>query len=171
MLQVLGTLMNEIQQKAMVTSIITCAIWIHCLALNVLIKMPNGHGDLIFFFVFLFLTVEAWGAVSVCVGGWSQVYIQSEKNSQHFARNLAKTKMPARCLKQGNAFKQVASVVASSNMEAGRRRYVLELKRFYKSCSYVKVKFGSLNFIERLTPLNCMDTSLALTVNLLLIRH
>lgn len=42
-------------------------------------------------------------------------------------------------------------------------------KRFYKSCIPIKIKFGSINFIERQTPLVCIDYANALTLQLLLI--
>lgn len=41
---------------------------------------------------------------------------------------------------------------------------------FYKSCNNIKVRFGSINYVDRLTPLNFIDFSNTLTVNLLLVK-
>lgn len=144
-LQVLGVLMNEIQQKVMVTSVMSAGIWIHCLSLNVLIKMPDGENNILFAGVFLFLTLEGAGCISVVVGGWAQVNIQSENLFQRLNCNLSESAMHG-------------------------ERNVHELRKFFRSCAYVKVKFGTLNYIDRLTPLNSIAFSLDLTVNLLLLR-
>lgn len=136
--------MNEILQKVMVTSIIMAGIWVHCLSLNVLIRMPGGN-NIFFSCLFLFLTLQSAGVISVEVGGWAQVNIQSLY-----------------------VFQQLKCKLADRAMHG--ERSVHELRKFYKSCSNIKVKFGSLNYIERLTPLKCMAFSLDLTVNLLLLR-
>jgi len=41
--------------------------------------------------------------------------------------------------------------------------------RFYKSCQVIKIKLGSNNFLDALTPLNCLDFSVSLTAQLLLV--
>lgn len=137
--------MNDIQQKVMVTSVISAGIWVHCLALNVLIKMPDENNNMLFAGIFLFLTLQAAGTISVVVGGWAQVNIQSEYIFQQLSWKLTESEMHG-------------------------KRSVHKLRKFYRSCSYVRVKFGSLNYIERVTPLKCMAISLDLTVNLLLLR-
>ncbi len=48
----------------------------------------------------------------------------------------------------------------------------LEMKwkqRFYRSCAPLKIRFGSINFVDRLTPLACVDFSNGLTMQLLLV--
>ncbi len=41
---------------------------------------------------------------------------------------------------------------------------------FYKSCNNIKVRLGTINYVGRLTPLNFIDISNTLTVNLLLVK-
>jgi len=49
-------------------------------------------------------------------------------------------------------------------------RYMkLWVKRFWRSCDEVKIRFGDNNFLDTLTPLRCMDTSMNLTVQVLLL--
>jgi len=42
--------------------------------------------------------------------------------------------------------------------------------RFYRSCSLIKIKMGSNNFMEELTPLNLINNAIALSVQLILIQ-
>lgn len=128
-LQVLGTFMNRIQQKVMVTSFITCAIWIHCLAINVLIKRPGGENDLIFMLVFSFLTLMAWAAVSVCIGGWAKFYIQSENIFVALKRNLYDVQSAAEGNATGkNRFINIARSVVGNRAKTSK--YASELKNF-----------------------------------------
>ncbi len=41
---------------------------------------------------------------------------------------------------------------------------------FYRSCACIKIRFGSINFVERTTPLKFVDISNTLTVNFLLVK-
>lgn len=41
--------------------------------------------------------------------------------------------------------------------------------RFLKSCQLIKIRFGSFNYVDRETPLNCINMANALTVQLLLL--
>jgi len=43
------------------------------------------------------------------------------------------------------------------------------LKKFCKSCSPIKIRIGSNNFLEALTPLNCSNFAFNLSVQILLV--
>ncbi len=43
------------------------------------------------------------------------------------------------------------------------------IRRYWRSCATVKIKFGENNFLEKLTPLRCLDFSVNLTVQFLLL--
>lgn len=49
------------------------------------------------------------------------------------------------------------------------RREKLLIKKIWRSCDKIKVKFGDSNFLEELTPLRCLDFSVDMTVQLLLL--
>lgn len=42
-------------------------------------------------------------------------------------------------------------------------------RRFWRSCGPIKIKFGGNNFLEKLTPLRCLDYAINLTVQFLLL--
>ncbi len=42
-------------------------------------------------------------------------------------------------------------------------------KKFWRSCDKVKIRFGDNNFLDKLTPLRCLDTSLNWTIQVLLL--
>lgn len=49
------------------------------------------------------------------------------------------------------------------------RRENLLIKKIWISCDKIKVKFGDSNFLEELTPLRCLDFSVDMAVQLLLL--
>lgn len=51
----------------------------------------------------------------------------------------------------------------------GIRRNIRWVKKLYTSCRPVKFKFGKLNFVDRLTPLNCTVFANRLTLKLFLV--
>ncbi len=56
--------------------------------------------------------------------------------------------------------------VSQTTMSRYDRRWA---KRFLRSCNAIKIKFGANNFFDELTPLRCLDSSLNLTVQVLLL--
>lgn len=56
------------------------------------------------------------------------------------------------------------------NLTEAGRGYVERLtevkwkQRFYTSCSSIKIRFASINFVDRLTPLACVDYANGLTL-------
>ncbi len=43
-------------------------------------------------------------------------------------------------------------------------------QRFYRSCSPLKIMISKANFVDVLTPLNCVQISIGLSVNLMLVK-
>lgn len=44
-------------------------------------------------------------------------------------------------------------------------------RRFHKSCSPLKIMVSSVSFVDKLTPLNCLDLSMDISVNLLFLKN
>lgn len=42
-------------------------------------------------------------------------------------------------------------------------------RKFWRSCAIIKIKFGSQNYVEELKPLNCLDFSIGLVMQFLLL--
>jgi len=42
-------------------------------------------------------------------------------------------------------------------------------QRFYRSCSTIKIKFGAINHLDELSPLNFINNALDLSVNMILL--
>lgn len=137
--------MNEIQQKVVITVIVIAAVVFHTFTLNTLVKMlALANRDLLQLLLILFLAEQALFVEIVVIGGMAQVYWQSQECFIQLKRDL--------------------TLEVKGNLK--------ELKwklKFYKSCSMVKVRFGSLNFIDRLTALRCMELSNELTMQVLLV--
>lgn len=45
------------------------------------------------------------------------------------------------------------------------------LRRFLRSCQPLKIRIGSVNFVDELTPLNCFHVSITLGVNIILLER
>src|SRR5688572_20787385 len=57
------------------------------------------------------------------------------------------------------------------SMTVAKRKELRWRRRFYRSCVSIKAMFGSFNFVDALTPLNCIDMGNDLTVNFLLLEE
>lgn len=145
MLQILGILSNQIQQRLLIPAIFIAAVPMQAFALHMLIRLPLANGrNLGKLLMFIEVVFNCSLVFLVLLGGMSKVYLQSSK-----------------CLDQ---MKRLNSSNSGINLRSNKW-----LQRFCRSCSLIKVRFASINFIDELTPLNCVNFSNDLSMQLLLL--
>lgn len=142
-LQVLAVFMNEVQQKVLVTSIIFAGVPLTAFGLVFLIQTMQADADPVLLCLSIVVIPNGTLAMIALLGGMARLYSESEKCRNGFIHRLQSYAW---------SFKE-------------RKQW----KTFGKSCSLIKVKFGKINFIERLTPLNCINSTSDLTMQLLLV--
>lgn len=152
-LQTLANLNNVIHQKIVTTSMLVAGIILHAFCFTAaILTLRNSH--LISYNQFIlqisFFGIYAFNAllyIMVFLGGLSQLHKESMKlfrGIKLYRYELIKLCFP----------RHIRSWQA----------------KFFRSCSALKVKFGSNNYVEELTPLNALNLSLALVIQLLIIQ-
>lgn len=144
-LQVLGVLMNEIQRTTIVTSLVISSILLVSFGLTMLALVPITDENLPILGISFMMTPSGVAVLLIVLGLLADVFEQSRLNSRQFQAVMAKR----------------------FGMES--RKDAAWKRGFFLSCAPVKVKFASINFIESKTPVNCIDFSNMLTVNLVLL--
>lgn len=142
--QILAQAGNALQQKSLVTVIVVGAILVQSICMTFLIrgKWTIGTG-----FAMGESVLHVGNCVSILLmytGGLASIYGES--------KDLLQKRFKEAMAKQGQS-----------------RRMTRYVRRFIKSCPLIKIKFGSLNFFDELTPLKCIDFANHLTVNTLLL--
>lgn len=145
-IQVLVTLANEISQQLALTSLIITGICAMSAGLSMLIKMDWSLDNMVLIFIFISCTTNGFLFLSVCLSGMGLVY-HSCKTTMRKAKRY--------------------DAVRSFNI----CRNKLSLKKFWKSCAVPRIKFGSCNFVEELTPLNTVNFAVNATVQFLLVKN
>lgn len=148
-IHILAKLGNDVQQMTLTVGTIALGIISQPISLVALIRLQYSASTLIPF-MFVGLTfLETVLFMVVCVGGWSGSGIYQESKVLLRAYN-----------------RHIVEFTAIGEWTGNRNRWA---QRFIKSCQLIKIRFGSLNFIEERTPLNCLDFANNLTVELLLL--
>lgn len=143
-LQVLAVVMNEVQQTVIVTFSIVAAIPLAGIGLVVVIHcFQNNNADYVLLGLAAVLIMNAYFGLSLIYGVMSQL---PEKSNELVV--------------------SVSSLV-KRNMYSGLEKKII--RKFVKSCTPVRAKFGLGNIVDKLTPLICIDQTNALAVNLLLL--
>lgn len=150
--QILGNLCNDIQQKIMVTSLVLIGIVIHAFTFSSFVRLI-GHTELdlsirlMSLMMFGMLAADTLVVIVVVFGGMSMLH----KKSCFIIQDV----------------RQLLHDSQISNLTSTERKCYL---KWIKSCSIVKIKFGTVNFIEELTPLNLLSCSHGLSIQLLLLK-
>ncbi len=142
--QILNTLSNLIQRNCL-GLLIVVGIIVMASCIGLLVGFFNGaENDTNIFLVaaLVILTVDGILCYLVYLGGLVLVYTDCKRRLE-FAKRL--------------------EWGCGSNAD---RRWV---KRFWKSCDVLKTRFGEDNYLEELTPLNCIDMVFNLAVQFLLL--
>lgn len=139
-LYILGLLQNEIQKDPLSQVIATALIILQSVSTSTLIRVKSKSG-IVFTIVLGLISMDTIIALIFILGVMAQVYTQSKDSLRNCKRALT---------------------------------YNFRIKpkwtqRFLISCAPIKVRFGSINFIDRMTPLNCVNFANNLTVQLLLV--
>lgn len=150
-IQYLAGLMNEIQQYILLI-VIVGLIFGQSSSTALMIILSTGTGNSFNVLIFLVIMMECIAATMVVFGGMSITFLESQKCFQELQQDL----------------------VERYKMKYNRERKLSALefkwrKRFYKSCGLITFRFGSLNFVDQRTPLNCVDFANGMTVQLLLL--
>lgn len=140
-IQLLAKLNNGIQQKAYMSLIIFSAIVQQSFGVTALLKLPWSAENIIGLVVACILVVDTTAAMVVLLGGMAAVNTTSDEVANKLQKNL-------------------------TTFRGKERRW---RNRFYKSCGGIRIYFGTFNFVEQLTPLNCIDFANGLTIQLLLL--
>lgn len=132
-------MMNTLIQSELNGTIACSATFLLALCEATLVKLPFAQEHLAGWLLFGFLLLNCLLAVVVVLGGYAQVHETSKEVLRKLTRNLL-------------------AVTKARN----------ERKQFRNSCSVIKVRLGSINFVEALTPLNFVDFANGLAVQILL---
>lgn len=145
--QLLGIMMNDVQQKALLTVSVISAIILGSVggAVSVtILKNPSSYPNKDFVLAFLLVVISASDMTLVFViGSMGHIYV----GSKEFLAALKNTK--------------VTSYYSNQEQKL--------LTRYGRSFMPIKAMFGSLNFIETSTPLTCIQFTNDLMVQFLLL--
>lgn len=139
-LQILTTMLNEFQNGLLILSFIVIPILVFSYSLVSFIKV--SHMELVFIASLLGILGNGFLAVLCIQGQMAAVYMKSEELIENMKRKQ-------------NFF------------ETKKERMIQH--KFYKSCMPLRIMMGSANYIDNLTPLNCLNHAMDLSVNILLL--
>lgn len=139
-IQIFNVLNNFVQQGCLGVFIICTTLMIsNCFSL--LISTLNEI-NIFMTVTFLLVAVNSTIAILLFLGGMVSVHLESKKKLLNIRR------------------------LELTYYSRAVRRWA---RRFWRSCEIIKFKFGSNNFIEKQTPLKCLDFAINLTVQFLLL--
>ncbi len=142
-LQILNMLSNSVQQRCLgvlIFGVILCLST--SLSLAIVIVKGSSQQSYIVIAMVLIMIINATASILVVFGEMVSVYAKSKEIIQS-VKHLEYTYRSREC-----------------------RRWS---RRYWRSCGILKTKFGDNNFLERGTPLRCLDFSFNLTVQFLLL--
>ncbi|CAL8146057.1 unnamed protein product [Orchesella dallaii] len=145
-IQILIQMLNTLQQGYFMYNLMVPAILIQALSLTCLLKQPVVMEAIVPISVYLITVIDSMYNTMISMGGMAAICNESK-------RCLASIRKYDRCLKQ--------HIVQTKELKWWRR--------FCKSCDFLKIRFGTNNFLEALTPLNCIDFGNNLAVQVLLL--
>lgn len=141
-IQQVANLCNDIQQKIVISTLLSGAIVLLGVNLALLIRFTSGPGNTSLIMITGTTCVETGVFLIFSLHGMAEINHHSKSNLQRL---------------KGRLF----LITGREN-----RRWT---QRFIKSCAAIKIKFGGNNFVERLTPLNCISHALQISVQILLL--
>lgn len=141
-IQLLATLSNEIQQKWVIPGSILISTVVFGFSLAFVVKIPAEKENIPGLGLMFLLCLDTGIFLLLCLGTFADVYKQSKLTSQKLRADLA-------------------NIVGKSRSKWAQR--------FLKSCGVIKMKFGGNNFVEELTPLNCLHHGLEMSVQIILL--
>lgn len=145
-IQILTVLNNEVQQKSLMTFVFLCAILCQAVTMTSLVILTWSSENAFSICLFLILNLEAAGAILVYFTGVASVYTVSK-----------------------SAIDQLKKRLRFHSKTRYRKSELKQRQKFYESCAPLKIRFGTVNFVDALTPLHSMELANNLTIQLLLL--
>lgn len=133
-------MVNTFQKSLFVFIIVTGVIIIWVFALTTLIKSTNS--DFIFVSTLVMLLIDAVLVDLVILGQMGAVYRKSHE------------------------LLDVMKCAHNPNLTGREQKWE---HKFYRSCPPLKIMINSVNFVDGLTPLNCLHLSMTLSANILML--
>jgi len=140
-IQILAVLFNSIFRQLLLI-LITGSIFVASVCLAACVKLNWNFSNVFSLIMSLSLGVDTTAVLIVVLGGMVTSYLQSKLTFQNL---------------------RLISLSKFSKRESKH------FQLFLKSCPHIKIRFGSTNFLEPLTPLNCVAFVINLTVQMLLL--
>lgn len=141
-IEVIASICNKIQQRTQLPTIIAGSIVTLGVSLAFLVQTPATPDNASLLVLMLLASVNTTFFLLFCLGSLAQVYKESVAALESIRLQLPKVS------------------------EVNERRW---LRKFIRSCAVIKMKFGGNNFVEELTPLNCISHAIDLSVQILLL--
>lgn len=143
-IQLLASLCNEIQQKIIVPAVIAGTITSVGFGLPILVLTPRTSENVALLVTVFAIVLSTMSFMIFCLGGFVDVYKESKISLE---------------------------IVRSNIWHLSVRKNREWAMRVLWSCGLIKIKFGGNNFVEELTPLNCLSFATQLAVQLLLLKR
>lgn len=131
--QILNGLANEVQKDIFMLVIMCTTVFMYAVAMTGISLVPWTSNNVISLACFMSMVIYDLILILTMLGGMANIY----QDSQRLLRKQRK-------IKYISSSKIIPKLVKHSETQA-----------FYLSCSPIRFKFGELNFVDRLTPLNC----------------
>lgn len=155
-IQILAKIGNEIQQRSFMMAMVLVAMAFLAGCTPLLIITPFHSDNLMALGTFGVLIFHGYLVVVVFLGGMASIYRKSNEVRRHFYSELHVL---------GGGEKTSMEILGRS--KTNHRPF--KWKRcFLQSCPLIKIRFGSLYFVDELTPLNIVNLSNDLSVQVLL---
>ncbi|CAL8132214.1 unnamed protein product [Orchesella dallaii] len=143
-IQVLAILNNAILKTAVLIFLVF-PVFLLAISIAVLVKLDWNSDNVFVIVLFISMICDTIPELLICVGGAVGTYTESKT----FLTKLG---------------------VSNSDTNLYKGAEFRWLQRFRKSCPPIKIQFGPDNFLEELTPLNCLNSAVNLTMQLLLLQ-
>lgn len=145
-LQILGALFNHLQAGALMTTLIMTATAVLPLSLVLAARSAWTSENIPRICSGLYLAVLCLVGIVFVIGGYAGVWSESRE-----------------------MFERLDTLNGTRYLDVSRWERRCQ-ERFWKSCrNFVKVKFGVNNYVEEQTPLNCLNCSASLAIQLLIL--
>lgn len=139
-IQLLISMLNAFQKSSLVLIIVGAPILVWVFALTSLVK--SSGTDFIYLATLVMLLVDVVLIDLVVLGQMAAVHRKS--------------------------YELLESIRSTYNLNLSARERKWE-KRFYRSCTPLKIMINSVNFVDDFTPLNCLDMSMNTSASVLML--
>lgn len=144
-IQLLGNLLNEVQEKYLMTIIILICTVLPAMCAATLVKICWNMKNFVFIAVFVVITMECSIFVVLALGGMADLYRKSSKSLLILQRPQLINRFQV-------------------GLNNNQWKYA-----FLRSCAAIKAKNFPIDFVQQHTPLRCLDFTSVVAINILLL--